>query len=123
MPGHFIIVGGGYVGLEFAQIYRRFGSEVTIVEMGSRLIGREDEDISQGVHEILEAEGVHIRLNAKCISLETRDGVVADGITCDEGPPEVVVALTFFWPWDEFPTPATWDVGPGWGRNRPSRLT
>ena len=58
LPEHFIIVGGSYVGLEFAQIYRRLGSEVTIVEMGPRLIGREDEDVSQAVREILEAEGI-----------------------------------------------------------------
>jgi pyruvate/2-oxoglutarate dehydrogenase complex dihydrolipoamide dehydrogenase (E3) component len=55
LPEHFIIVGGSYVGLEFAQIYRRLGSEVTIVEMGPRLIGREDEDVSQAVLEILRA--------------------------------------------------------------------
>ena len=72
LPKHFIIVGGSYVGLEFAQIYRRFGSEVTVVEMGPRLIGREDEDVSDAVREILEAEGINIRLNAKCISLEKR---------------------------------------------------
>ena len=90
LPEHFIIVGGSYVGLEFAQIYRRLGSEVTIVEMGPRLIGREDEDVSQAVREILEAEGIHIRLNAKCISLAKRDGGVAVGLTCEEGPPEVV---------------------------------
>src|SRR6202051_1639876 len=73
LPEHFIIVGGSYVGLEFAQIYRRFGSEVTIVEMGPRLIGRGDEDVSQAVRDILEAEGLHIRLNAKCISLAKRE--------------------------------------------------
>jgi pyruvate/2-oxoglutarate dehydrogenase complex dihydrolipoamide dehydrogenase (E3) component len=90
LPEHLAIVGGGYVGLEFAQIYRRFGSEVTIVEMGSRLIGREDEDVSECVREILENEGVRIRLNAKCLSLAKRDSRVAVGIQCDEGPPEVV---------------------------------
>jgi len=90
LPEHFIIVGGSYVGLEFAQIYRRFGSEVTIVEMGPRLIGREDEDVSQAVREILEAEGIHIRLNAKCVSLAKRDGGVAVGLTCEEGPPEAI---------------------------------
>jgi len=90
LPERFIIVGGSYVGLEFAQIYRRLGSEVTIVEMGPRLIGREDEDISQAVREILEAEGIQIRLNAKCVSLAKRDGGVAVGLTCEEGAPEVV---------------------------------
>jgi pyruvate/2-oxoglutarate dehydrogenase complex dihydrolipoamide dehydrogenase (E3) component len=90
LPEHLIIVGGSYVGLEFAQIYRRLGSEVTIVEMGPRLIGREDQEVSQAVREILEAEGINIRLNAKCISLAKRDGGVAVGLTCEEGPPEVV---------------------------------
>jgi pyruvate/2-oxoglutarate dehydrogenase complex dihydrolipoamide dehydrogenase (E3) component len=89
LPEHFIIVGGSYVGLEFAQIYRRFGSEVTIVEMGPRLIGREDEDVSQAVREILEAEGINIRLNAKCISLAKRDGGVAVHMECSEAPKEV----------------------------------
>jgi pyruvate/2-oxoglutarate dehydrogenase complex dihydrolipoamide dehydrogenase (E3) component len=90
LPEHFVIVGGSYVGLEFAQIYRRLGSEVTIVEMGSRLIGREDEDISQAVREILEAEGINIRLNAECVSLAKRDSGVAVGLTCEEGSPEAV---------------------------------
>ena len=90
LPKHLVIVGGSYVGLEFGQMYRRFGSEVTIVEMGPRLIGREDEDISQGVREILEAEGIQIRLNAKCISLAKRDGGVAVHVDCEDGPPEVV---------------------------------
>ncbi len=89
LPEHFIVVGGSYVGLEFAQIYRRLGSEVTIVEMGPRLIGREDEDVSQAVLEILQAEGISVRLNAECISLIKRDGGVAVGLTCEEGPPEV----------------------------------
>jgi pyruvate/2-oxoglutarate dehydrogenase complex dihydrolipoamide dehydrogenase (E3) component len=90
LPDHLVIVGGSYVGLEFAQMYRRFGSAVTIVEMGSRLIGREDEDVSQAVREILEAEGIQIRLNAKCISLEERDGGVCVHVTCDEGEPDVL---------------------------------
>ena len=88
LPEHLVIVGGSYVGLEFAQIYRRFGSEVTIVEMGPRLIGREDEDVSQTVREILEAEGINIRLNAKCISLAKRDGGVAVSVDCSEDPKE-----------------------------------
>ena len=90
LPEHLVIIGGSYVGLEFAQMYRRFGSEVTIVEMGPRLIGREDEDISQAVREILEKEGIQIRLNAKCISLAKRDSRIAVGVDCEEGPPEVL---------------------------------
>ena len=89
LPEHLVIVGGSYVGLEFAQIYRRFGSEVTIVEMGPRLIGREDEDVSQAVREILEAEGIPIRLNAKCISLAKGDGGVVVRMECSEDPKEV----------------------------------
>jgi len=85
LPEHLVIVGGSYIGLEFGQMYRRFGSEVTIVEMGSRLIGREDEDISEGVRQILEAEGIQIRLNAKCISFAKRDGRIAVGTECNEG--------------------------------------
>jgi len=90
LPEHLIVVGGSYVGLEFAQMYRRFGSEVTVVEMGSRLIGREDEDVSQTVREILEAEGIHIRLKAECVSLAKRDGRIAVHVTCEEGPPDAV---------------------------------
>jgi pyruvate/2-oxoglutarate dehydrogenase complex dihydrolipoamide dehydrogenase (E3) component len=89
-PEHLVIVGGSYIGLEFAQIYRRFGSEVTIVEMGPRLIGREDEDVSQTVREIMEAEGIQIRLNAKCISLAKRDGGVAVRVDCEEGAREAI---------------------------------
>ncbi len=90
LPEYLVVVGGSYVGLEFAQMYRRFGSEVTIVEMGSRLIGREDEDVSQAVREILEKEGIQIRLNAKCISLAKRNRRIAVGVDCEEGPPEVL---------------------------------
>jgi len=90
LPEHLVVVGGSYIGLEFAQMYRRFGSEVTIVEMGPRLIGREDEDISAAVREILELEGIRIRLNAKCISLAKRDSRIAVGVECNEGPPEVL---------------------------------
>ena len=90
LPEHLVIVGGSYIGLEFGQMYRRFGSEVTIVEMGPRLIGREDEDVSDAVRKILELEGIRIRLNAKCISLAKRDSRIAVGMECEEGPPEVL---------------------------------
>ncbi len=90
LPEHLVIVGGSYIGLEFGQMYRRFGSEVTIVEMGPRLIGREDEDVSVAVCEIVEAEGIRVRLKAKCISLAKSDDGVAVGMECDEGPPEVL---------------------------------
>jgi pyruvate/2-oxoglutarate dehydrogenase complex dihydrolipoamide dehydrogenase (E3) component len=69
VPRHLVVVGGSYVGLEFAQMYRRFGSRVTVVEMGPRLISREDEDVSEEIRKILEAENIEIRTGAECISL------------------------------------------------------
>jgi pyruvate/2-oxoglutarate dehydrogenase complex dihydrolipoamide dehydrogenase (E3) component len=74
LPEHLIIVGGSYVGLEFAQMYRRFGSRVTVVEMRSSLAGREDPDVSDAVREILAAEDIEIRLDAQCIALERAEG-------------------------------------------------
>jgi pyruvate/2-oxoglutarate dehydrogenase complex dihydrolipoamide dehydrogenase (E3) component len=67
LPRHVVIVGGSYVGLEFAQMYRRFGSEVTIVEKGPRLIQREDEDVSVAGEDILKCEGIAVRLDTECI--------------------------------------------------------
>ncbi len=90
LPQHLIIVGGGYIGLEFAQMFRRFGSEVTILEMGSRLIAHEDEDVSAAVQEILEREGIAIRFHANCIRLAQRGGEIAAGVECTAGSPEVV---------------------------------
>jgi pyruvate/2-oxoglutarate dehydrogenase complex dihydrolipoamide dehydrogenase (E3) component len=89
LPRHLIIVGGGYVGLEFGQIFRRFGSDVTIIEMASRLIAHEDEDVSAEVQAILEREGVEVRLKATCIEL-TRlgDEEVGVRLDCTEGAPE-----------------------------------
>jgi pyruvate/2-oxoglutarate dehydrogenase complex dihydrolipoamide dehydrogenase (E3) component len=90
LPEHLVIVGGSYIGLEFAQMYRRFGSEVTVVERGPRLVKREDEDVSDAVREILENEGVRIRLDANCLSGETRGKEVAVTVDCREGDKEVV---------------------------------
>jgi len=90
LPEHLIVVGGSYIGLEFGQMYRRFGSEVTVIEMGPRLIRREDEDISESVRQILEEEGVGIRLHAECISMDLRGDKVVARLGCDEGPPEVL---------------------------------
>ena len=90
VPGHLIIVGGSYIGLEFGQMFRRFGSEVTVVEMTDRLIRREDVDVSQAILEVLEGEGVKVRLNAKCISLSAREGQVVAQVDCTAGAPEVV---------------------------------
>jgi pyruvate/2-oxoglutarate dehydrogenase complex dihydrolipoamide dehydrogenase (E3) component len=90
LPEHLVVVGGSYVGLEFAQMYRRFGSRVTVIEMGSRLIGREDEDVSAAVQAILEAEGIAFRLNATCLGVTRRDGGVGVHVSCEQEPREVV---------------------------------
>jgi pyruvate/2-oxoglutarate dehydrogenase complex dihydrolipoamide dehydrogenase (E3) component len=67
LPRHLVIVGGSYIGIEFGQMFRRFGSEVTIIEKGPRLIGHEDEDVSQAIREILEAEGIVVRVKSECL--------------------------------------------------------
>jgi pyruvate/2-oxoglutarate dehydrogenase complex dihydrolipoamide dehydrogenase (E3) component len=85
LPKHLVIVGGSYIGLEFGQMFRRFGSEVTILEMGPRLIKREDEDISAAVKEILEAEGIRVRLDATCIALAARGDEIAVRADCNSG--------------------------------------
>jgi len=90
LPRHLIIVGGSYIGLEFAQIYRRFGSDVTVIEMSPRLVSREDEDVSASVHDILQAEGINIRLNAKCLTVARRGNDITANVECTEGAPEVV---------------------------------
>jgi pyruvate/2-oxoglutarate dehydrogenase complex dihydrolipoamide dehydrogenase (E3) component len=90
LPEHLIIIGGSYIGLEFAQMYRRFGSRVTVVEMGPRLIGREDEDVSDTVREILENEGVEIRTGASCIGVENQDGKIVLNADCDEGAEKII---------------------------------
>ena len=90
LPKHLVIIGGSYIGLEFGQMYRRFGSEVTIVEKGSRLIKRDDEDVSEAVREILENEGIQVRLNAQCIGAEKRGDQVVINLDCESGGREVV---------------------------------
>jgi len=90
LPEHLIIIGGSYIGLEFAQMYRRFGAEVTIVEKEQRLVAREDEDVSQAIREILEGEGITMRLSAECIRLAPHPDGVAVGVECASGNPETV---------------------------------
>jgi pyruvate/2-oxoglutarate dehydrogenase complex dihydrolipoamide dehydrogenase (E3) component len=90
LPEHLIVVGGSYVGLEFAQMYRRFGAEVTVVEKGPRLIGREDEEISEAIREILTGEGINVRTGAECIRLAPHKRGVEVGLNCVEGEPTSV---------------------------------
>lgn len=85
LPEHLIVIGGSYIGLEFGQMYRRFGSQVTIVQRGPRLIDREDEDVSEAIKEIFETEGINIRLNAECVSGEKRGNKVAVKLDCASG--------------------------------------
>jgi pyruvate/2-oxoglutarate dehydrogenase complex dihydrolipoamide dehydrogenase (E3) component len=87
MPEHLIVVGGSYVGLEFAQMFRRFGSRVTVVEMGPRLVGREDEDVSAEIRSFLEDEGIAVRVNAECLSAQKEADGVSVGLDCKEGAP------------------------------------
>ncbi len=90
VPPRLIVVGGGYVGLEFGQMFRRFGSEIAIIEMGPRLIQREDEDVSGVIQGILESEGIHVRLNAKCIEFSKRNEEIIVHVDCAEGPKEII---------------------------------
>jgi pyruvate/2-oxoglutarate dehydrogenase complex dihydrolipoamide dehydrogenase (E3) component len=87
VPQHLLVVGGSYVGLEFAQMFRRFGARVTVIEMGERLIGREDEDVSLAIQDFLRGEGVALRLGTKCITVRKEPQGVSVGVECREGPP------------------------------------
>ena len=89
LPEHLIIVGGSYIGLEFAQIYRRFGSEVTVIEADDRIIRRDDEDVSAAVLDILEGEGIQFRLQSDCIKARATESGVAVRVACEDGPEEV----------------------------------
>ena len=89
LPEHLIIIGGSYIGLEFGQMYRRFGSKVTILQREAHLIPREDEDISDAIREIVEREGITVRLNATCITVEKRGDKVIAGLDCTADPAPV----------------------------------
>ncbi len=89
VPKHLMVVGGSYIGLEFGQMYRRFGSEVTIIDRGPRLTQLDDEDTSQSIKEILEAEGVNVRLEAECISATQKGDQITVNLDCKEGGREV----------------------------------
>ena len=86
-PPHLIVVGGSYIGLEFAQMYRRFGSEVTIVERAPKLLPREDDDVAAEIGAIIKREGIHIRTNAECMALKKKGKRIAVTLECKGGKP------------------------------------
>lgn len=90
IPEHLIVVGGSYIGLEFGQIFSRFGARVTVIEMHSRLISREDEEVSDTIKEILEGEGIQFRMNATCLSgTQDERGEITVKVDCTHGSPEI----------------------------------
>ena len=90
VPEHLVVIGGSYIGLEFAQMYRRFGAEVTVVEMAPRLVSREDPDVSDAVRDILEREGIKVRTSAECIHFAKGNPGVRVGVSCTEGDPDIM---------------------------------
>lgn len=92
LPRHLVVIGGSYIGLEFAQMYRRFGAEVTIVERMDRLIAREDPDVSDAVRQILEAEGITVRTGANCIGFARSGDQVEVRVDCAEDARPVVAS-------------------------------
>jgi pyruvate/2-oxoglutarate dehydrogenase complex dihydrolipoamide dehydrogenase (E3) component len=90
VPAHLVVIGGSYVGLEFAQMYRRFGAQVTVIERGDRLISREDPEISEAIRDILEGEGIQVRTEADCIGFARHPDGISVNVTCVEGAPDLV---------------------------------
>lgn len=90
VPDHLIIIGGSYIGLEFGQMYRRFGSQVTIIEKGPRLVGKEDEDVSDEIRKILEEEGIKFRFNATCLGATMDGDQVKVNVDCKSGDNEIL---------------------------------
>ncbi|MEE7493141.1 mercuric reductase [Methylobacterium oryzae] len=93
VPAHLVVLGGGYVGLELAQAYRRFGSRVTVIEHGPRIAGREDPDVASALAQLLEAEGLNIRTGTEVVRVSGRSGE-AVAITVRGGDGEAVVAAS-----------------------------
>ncbi len=87
LPAHLVIVGGSYIGLEFAHMYRRFGSKVTVVERAPKLLPREDDDIAAEIRALLERDGVSIRTDAECMALGKKGKRIVVGLHCQGGKP------------------------------------
>jgi pyruvate/2-oxoglutarate dehydrogenase complex dihydrolipoamide dehydrogenase (E3) component len=90
VPEHLVVIGGSYIGLEFGQMYRRFGAQVTVVEKSARLIAKEDQDVSEAIRDIFQREGITVRTSAECITLAKHGRGVAVGVDCTEGEPSIV---------------------------------
>ncbi|MBB5754463.1 FAD-containing oxidoreductase [Prosthecomicrobium pneumaticum] len=90
VPRHLVVIGGSYIGLEFAQIFRRFGAEVTVVEKGPRLVAREDPEISEAIRGFLEKEGIRVRTGAECIAFARRADGIGVSVSCTAGAPEEI---------------------------------
>ena len=90
LPPHLVVIGGSYIGLEFGQMFRRFGSKVTIVEMAPRLLQREDEDVSAAILDVLQREEIKVHLNAKCIGFSKRKDGIGVSVDCKTGLPEEI---------------------------------
>jgi pyruvate/2-oxoglutarate dehydrogenase complex dihydrolipoamide dehydrogenase (E3) component len=90
LPEHLVVIGGSYIGLEFAQMFRRFGAQVTVIEKGERLVSREDPQVSDAIQAILEAEGIAVRTGAECIRFAKHSAGVQVGVDCDSGDTEVI---------------------------------
>jgi pyruvate/2-oxoglutarate dehydrogenase complex dihydrolipoamide dehydrogenase (E3) component len=89
LPRHLLVLGGSYIGLEFAQMYRRFGSQVTVVEVGPRLVPREDEEVAQTIAAFLGREGIDVRTSANCLSVSKDGNDIVMKLACEQGAPEV----------------------------------
>ncbi|MET0330524.1 MAG: FAD-containing oxidoreductase [Dyella sp.] len=92
LPRHLAVVGGSYIGLEFAQIFRRLGAQVTVIEQQERLIAREDADVSAAIRQVLEGEGIAVRTHAPCIAFAPHAEGVAVRVDCHQGAPEVIAS-------------------------------
>lgn len=90
LPRHLVVVGGSYIGLEFAQMFRRFGAEVTVVQRGAQLVPREDPDVAQALQQLLEGEGIAIRTGAECVRLAPARDEIAVEVNCKDGEPRLL---------------------------------
>lgn len=89
VPEHLLVIGGGYIGLEFGQMFRRFGSQVTLVQRGEQLLGREDADVADELKQILEEDGIRVLLNAEPKEVKQEEGIVLTVKTADGASEEI----------------------------------